>query len=80
METNLTIVRADKKGDENTTRRMFLNGDTDNDRQFFWPISKLPGAATKTCFDGGRGHIGCTKHILVAASNIWRMDILVASI
>ena len=34
METNLTIVRADKKGDENTTRRMFLHGDTDNDRQF----------------------------------------------
>ena len=37
MQTNLTIVRADKKADENTTRRMFLHGDTANDREFFWP-------------------------------------------
>ena len=41
MVTNLKIVHPGPTVQENKTRRHFLHGDEDNDRQFFWPYASL---------------------------------------
>ena len=41
MHTNLKIVHPGPIVQENITRRHFLHGDEDNDRQFFWPYASL---------------------------------------